>query len=66
MNDLLREGVRIAGVADAIPAHEAFGVFVQDDAVAIMDAWWAKGPTEDQDHTLLAAEQNLFLSPVAS
>ena len=66
MNDLLREGVRIAGVPSAIPAHEAFGVFAQDDAVAIMDAWWTKGPTQDQDGTLLAAEQNLFLSPVAS
>jgi hypothetical protein len=66
MNDLLREGVRIAGVPSAIPAHEAFGVFSQDDVVAIMDAWWSKGRTEDQDHTLQAAEQNLFLSPVAS
>jgi hypothetical protein len=66
MNDLLREGVRIAGVPSAIPAHEAFGVFSQDDVVAIMDAWWTKGHTKDQDHALLAAEQNLFLSPVAS
>jgi hypothetical protein len=66
MNDLLREGVSIAGGPGAIPAHEAFGVFAQDDAVAIMDAWWTKGSTEDQDATLLAAEQNLFLSPVAS
>lgn len=66
VNDLLREGVHISGVASSIPAHEAFGVFAQDDAVAIMDAWWSKGSTQDQDHTLLAAEQNLFLSPVAS
>jgi hypothetical protein len=66
MNDLLREGVRVNGVPGAIPSHEAFGVFEQDTVVAIMDAWWSTGSTRDQDHTLLATEQNLFPSPVAN
>jgi hypothetical protein len=62
MNDLLREGVRVTGVPDSIPSHEAFGVLEQDTLVVIADAWWASGKTDDQDHTLLAAEQNLFLT----
>lgn len=66
VNDLLRDGVRVAGVPQSIPSHEGFGVFEQDNVVVIEDAWWDGGTTHDQDHTLLAVEENLFPSPLTS
>lgn len=66
VNDLLRDGVRIAGVPDSIPPHEGFGVFAQDTVVVIADAWWHSGTTRDQDQALLTTEQNLFLTPLTS
>lgn len=66
VNDLLRDGVRVAGVPESIPSHEGFGVFEQDTVVVIEDAWWEHGATHNQDRVLLAAEENLFLTPLTS
>jgi hypothetical protein len=66
INDLLREGHHIAGVASRIPAHEAFLVVGQDQGVTVFDAWWTNGATPDQAPALLKLEQDLFLTPLAS
>lgn len=62
INDLLREGHSIPGIATQIPPQEAFEVLGQDSGVQIFDAWYATGTTRDQDPTLVHLEQSLFLS----
>lgn len=66
INDLLREGHHVAGIASRIPAREAFSVVGQDQGVTVFDAWWASGTTPDQEPALLKLEQDLFLTPLAS
>ncbi|WP_375480739.1 hypothetical protein [uncultured Jatrophihabitans sp.] len=66
IDDLLREGHSIPGIATAVPAHEAFQVVGQDNGVDVFDAWYASGPTRDQDRTLLNLEQDLFLTSLTS
>lgn len=66
VNDLLREGKRIPGVAPSIPSTEAFTVTAQDAGSAIFDAWWVTGATRDQDAALVAAENDLFLTQMTS
>jgi hypothetical protein len=66
INDLLREGHTIPGIASRIPAHEAFSVLGQDSGVSIFDAWYASGSTADQDPTLLQLEESLFLGPLTN
>jgi hypothetical protein len=66
INDLLREGHHIAGVASRIPPTEAFQVVGQDQGVTVFDAWWAIGTTPDQAPALVNLEQDLFLTPLAS
>ena len=61
VTDLLFEGHRIP-VASAIPTDEAFTVTGQDNYAWVMDAWWATGNTQDQDSTLVAMENGIFLS----
>lgn len=59
INDLLREGHVIAGIASRIPSREAFSVQNQDTGVTVFDAWWAYGPTQDQAPALLGLEGQL-------
>jgi hypothetical protein len=64
IDDLLREGHHVAGIATRIPAQEAFRVLGQDQGVTVFDAWWATGVTPDQAPALLALEEDLFLTPL--
>jgi hypothetical protein len=66
LNGLLREGVRIPGVASAIPFREAFEVYGQDTGVTIFDAWWQSGATADQDPKLVQLEMDLYLTSLGS
>lgn len=62
MNDLLREGHRMPGVASHIPSTEAFSVRRSGSTVAVLDAWWLRGHTADHEADLVALEDALFPS----
>jgi hypothetical protein len=62
VNDLLREGSRIPGVAPAIPAAEVFSVTAQDGLVVIMDGWYTTGATSPSDAALKGVEADLSFS----
>ena len=66
VNDLLREGNRVPGVATAIPAAEVFSVTTQDGLVVIMDGWYATATTSPSDAMLKNAEADLSLSDAAA
>jgi hypothetical protein len=68
INDLLRDGRSIDRYSGKIPANEAFLVKTAPadggsrlfPELAIFDAWWASGTTQDQDPSLVAMESALF------
>lgn len=66
IDDLLRDGNAVPGLATRIPSHEAFRLLGQDNGVTVFDAWWARGTTADQDPALLHLEEELFLTPLTS
>ncbi len=66
INDLLRDGHPIAGIANRIPQHEVFQVVGQDNGATIFDAWYAHGSTNDNDKTLNNLEVELFLTPLTN
>ena len=66
INDLLREGHAVPGVATHIPQHEVFQVLGQDDGATIFDAWYVQGSTGDRDKALKNLEVELFLTPLTS
>jgi hypothetical protein len=63
INDLLSEGGYLP-TARKIPSDEAFDVLAQDNGVTVFDAWYANGPTKNQDQALLGLEEDLYLSPL--
>ncbi len=66
VNDLLREGKRIAGAATSIPAAEAFSVLTQDGLVVIIDGWYTSGATTANDPQLIQVEADLAFSDAAT
>jgi hypothetical protein len=66
VNDLLREGKRIAGAATSIPAAEVFSVNTEDGLVVIMDGWYLSGATNPKDSAISAIEVDLFSSDAAA
>ncbi len=66
INDLLREGHSIPGLATRIPSHEVFRVLGQDIGVTVFDAWYARGRTDDHDRALRDLEEELFLTSLTA
>lgn len=64
INDLLREGHAIPGIASRIPEHEVFDVGGQDNGVYIFDVWYARGTTGDHDPALTKLVLDLYLTPL--
>lgn len=61
INDLLREGYRLASGPSQIPRHEAFNVLSQDNGVTVWDAWYLEGTTPDNAKPLMKMTTDLFL-----
>jgi hypothetical protein len=66
VNDLLREGKRIAGAGTAIPSNEVFSVVSQDGLVVIIDGWYLSGSTNPNDANLLNIETDLAFSDASA
>lgn len=66
VNDLLREGKRIAGGGTSIPANEVFSVSSQDGLVVIIDAWYLSGATNSKDATIGGVVDDLSFSDASA
>jgi hypothetical protein len=66
IDDLLRDGHTIAGVATHIPANEVFQVVGQDNGVCVFDSWYASGRTDGHDAALHNLELDLFLTALTN
>jgi hypothetical protein len=66
VNDLLREGKRIAGAGTSIPSNEVFSVVSQDGLVVIIDGWYSSGSTNPKDADVLNIETDLAFSDASS
>jgi hypothetical protein len=65
INDLLREGHAIPGIASSIPSNEVFQVVGQDNSATVLDAWYADGTTDPHDPALRDLETDVFLTPLS-
>jgi len=65
IDDLLREGHPIPGIASRIPAHEVFQVIAQDNSATVLDAWYVTGSTSDDDSALKDLETDVFLTTLS-
>jgi hypothetical protein len=61
LNDLLREGYRLPSGPKSVPFPNAFSALGQDNNVTIIEAWYLKGATPDNDPPLEKMAQDIFL-----
>jgi hypothetical protein len=61
LNDLLREGYRLPTGPKSVPFPNAFSALGQDNNVTIIEAWYLKGPTPDNDPALETMAKDIFL-----
>ena len=61
LNDLLREGYRLPSGPTSVPFPNAFSALGQDNNVTIVEAWYLKGKTPDNDPALEKMAQDIFL-----
>jgi hypothetical protein len=61
VNDLLREGYRLPGGPTSVPFPNAFSALGQDNDVTIIEAWYLKGKTPDNDPPLEKMARDIFL-----
>jgi hypothetical protein len=66
VNDLMREGKRIAGGGTSIPSNEVFSVVSQDGLVVIIDAWYLSGSTNPNDANVMNIETDLAFSDASA
>jgi hypothetical protein len=61
LNDLMREGYRLPSGPTSVPFPNAFSALGQDNNVTIVEAWYLKGATPDNDRALEKMAQDIFL-----
>jgi hypothetical protein len=61
LNDLMREGYRLPSGPSAVPFPNAFSALGQDNSVTVVEAWYLKGPTPDNDPPLVRMAEDIFL-----
>jgi hypothetical protein len=61
LNDLMREGYRLPSGPKSVPFPNAFSALGQDNNVTIVEAWYLKGATPDNDPALEKMAQDIFL-----
>ena len=61
LDDLLREGYRLPSGPTSVPFPNAFSALGQDNNVTIVEAWYLKGKTPDNDPALEKMAQDIFL-----
>lgn len=61
LDDLLREGYRLPSGPTSVPFPNAFSALGQDDNVTIVEAWYLKGKTPDNDPALEKMARDIFL-----
>ncbi len=61
LNDLMREGYRLPSGPTSVPFPNAFSALSQDANVTIVEAWYLKGTTPDNDPALEKMAQDIYL-----
>jgi len=61
VNDLMREGYRLPRGPAAVPYPNAFDAQSQDAVTTVVEAWYLRGATPDNDPALVRMERDCFL-----